>query len=42
MGLHSLVQAYLYFLYVEDVHTLQETHLWLSKAFYRNSFTCYM
>jgi hypothetical protein len=38
MGLHDLLQVF----YVDDVHTLQETHLWASTACYRDSFTFFM
>jgi hypothetical protein len=30
MGLHGLLQGYLYFLYANAARTLQETHLWVS------------
>jgi hypothetical protein len=39
MGLHGLLQRHLYVLYVADVRTSQETHLWASTACYSNSFT---
>jgi hypothetical protein len=47
MGLHSLLRGYLYFLYVDDVRTTQETpsqetHLWASTACYGDSFIFYM
>jgi hypothetical protein len=31
---HDLLWEYLYFLYVDDIHTPQETHLWASMVCY--------
>jgi hypothetical protein len=42
MGLHVLLRGQLYFLYVADVRTSQETQLWASTACYGDSFTFYM
>jgi hypothetical protein len=28
MGLHGLLRGWLYFLYIDDVRTSPETHLW--------------
>jgi hypothetical protein len=42
MGLHGLLQVNVYFLYVNDVRTSQEIHLWASTACYGHTFTLYM
>jgi hypothetical protein len=39
MGLHVLLQIWLYFLNVADIRTPQETHLLASTACYRHRFT---
>jgi hypothetical protein len=39
MGLHVLLQGELYFLYVDDVHISQETHLWDNTTCYGDSLT---
>jgi hypothetical protein len=39
MGLHGLLRVHLYFLYVDDIRTSQETHIWASAACYGDSFT---
>jgi hypothetical protein len=39
MDFQSLLRIYLYFLYVDDVRTSQETHLWASKTCYGDIFT---
>jgi hypothetical protein len=39
VGLHGMLRGKLYILYVDDVCTSQETHLWASTACYVDSFT---
>jgi hypothetical protein len=39
MGLHGLLRRWLYFVYVDDVRTSQETHIWALTACYGDSFT---
>jgi hypothetical protein len=39
MGLHGLLLGQLYFSRVNNVHTSQETHLWISTARYGYSCT---
>jgi hypothetical protein len=39
VGLHGLLGDSITFLYVDDVLTSQETHLWASTACYGDSFT---
>jgi hypothetical protein len=39
VGLHGLLLGKLYVLYLDDIHTAQETHLWASTALYWGSFT---
>jgi hypothetical protein len=39
MGLHDLLGDSYTVLYVDDVRTLQETHIWASTACYGNNFT---
>jgi hypothetical protein len=39
IGLHGLLGGKRSFLYVDDVRTRQETHLWASTACYGDSFT---
>jgi hypothetical protein len=38
MGLYGLLRVSFTFVYVDDVHTSQETHLWASTCCYGNSF----
>jgi hypothetical protein len=38
MGLHGLLKGYLIYLYVDDIHTSQETHIQASTAYYGDSF----
>jgi hypothetical protein len=38
MGLYGLLRGYLILLYVDVVHTSQETHLWTSTACYGGIF----
>jgi hypothetical protein len=42
MGLQSLLQGYLYFLYVNDVRTPQEIHLWDSADCYGDITILYL
>jgi hypothetical protein len=39
MDLHGLLRDSFTFLYVDDVRTSQEIHLWISTACYGDSFT---
>jgi hypothetical protein len=41
-GLHGLLRGQLYFLYVDDIHISQETHIWASKLCHGDSFTFYI
>jgi hypothetical protein len=42
MDLHGLLRGQINFLYIGDVRTSQETHLWTSTACYKASFTFYI
>jgi hypothetical protein len=42
MDLNELLRGQLYFLYIDDVRTQQETHLWTSTICYGNSFIFYI
>jgi hypothetical protein len=42
MVLHGLLRRKFYFLYVDDVRTSQETHLWPSMAFYGITLLLYI
>jgi hypothetical protein len=38
-AISDLLRGQFYLLYVDDVRTSHETHVWASTAYYRNSFT---
>jgi hypothetical protein len=42
MHLHGLLRRWLYFLYIDDVRTSQETHLCTYTASYGDGFTLYI